>query len=230
MKRFWKEVAVAREADSFGVNLDGRPVRTPARAPLLLPTERLAEAVAAEWRDRPEDVDPRGMPLTGLANAAIDRVAPNREAFAAGLARYGESDLFAYRAEGPAGLVERQAAAWDPLLQWARRRFDVDFAVTTGVSFVAQPADTVRRLGHAVASLDVNRLAALSPLVTIGGSLVAALAVVEGENTPDQAWEAVAVDENWQLEKWGEDAEARTALDNRRREFLAAAGFLSLLD
>jgi chaperone required for assembly of F1-ATPase len=170
------------------------------------------------------------MPLTGLANAAIDRVAPDPEAFAADLARYGESDLFAYRAEGPTTLVERQAAAWDPLLQWARRRFDVDFAVTSGISFIAQPDDTVRRLAHAVASLDPFRLAALSPLVTIGGSLVAALAVVEEETTAEGAWEAVAVDESWQLEKWGEDAEARTALDNRRRDFLAAARFLSLLD
>jgi len=230
MKRFWKEVAVAREDNGFGVTLDGRPLRTPARVPLLLPTEMLAEAVAAEWRDSPEEVDPRAMPLTGLANAAIDRVAPDRETFAADLARYGESDLLAYRAEGPSALVQRQAAAWDPLLQWARRRFDVDFAVTSGISFVAQPDDTVRRLAHAVASLDPFRLAALSPLVTIGGSLVAALATVEEEITPEDAWDAVAIDENWQLEKWGEDSEARLALDNRRRDFLAAPRFLSLLD
>ena len=229
MKRFWKEVAVAREDGGFGVTLDGRPVRTPARVPLLLPTERLADAVAAEWRDSLEEVDPRAMPLTGLANAAIDRVAPDPERFATDLGRYGESDLFAYRAEGPTTLVGRQAAAWDPLLQWARRRFDVDFAVTSGISFIAQPDDTVRRLAHAVASLNPFRLAALSPLVTIGGSLVAALSVVEEETTPEGAWEAVAVDESWQLEKWGEDAEARSALDNRRRDFLSAARFLSLL-
>ena len=119
------------------------------------------------------------MPLTGLANAAVDRVAPDPAAFAAGLARYAEADLACYRAEGPQALVERQSAAWDPLLDWARRRFDVDFRPTSGLVHVPQPPATVDRLGHAVAALDPFRLAGLSPLVTIGGSLVAALAVIE---------------------------------------------------
>ena len=126
-------------------------------------------------------------------------------------------------------MVERQAQAWDPLLQWARRRYDVDFATTQGVSFVAQPADTVRRLDHAVASLTAFQLAGLSPLVTIGGSLVAALAVVNGEVSPEAAWAAVSVDDAWQLEQWGEDADARTALDNRQSDFLAGARFIALL-
>lgn len=230
MKRFWKEVAVVRHDDGFGLTLDGKPLRTPARALLLVPTERLAETLAAEWRDSPTEVDPRAMPLTGLANAAVDRIASDRETFAANLARYAESDLLSYRAEGPRPLVERQAAAWDPLLQWARRRYDVDFAVTEGVTFVAQPDDTIRRLGHAVAALDPFRLAALSPLVTISGSLIAALAVLEGQLTPQQAWAAVTVDEAWQLEQWGEDAEAVAALRNREADFLAAARLLTLLD
>lgn len=230
MKRFWKDVAVVGEDGGFGVKLDGKPLRTPARAPLLVPTERLADAVAAEWRDSAEEVNPRAMPLTGLSNAAVDRIATDRETFAANLARYAESDLLAYRAEGPRPLVDRQASAWDPLLQWARRRYDVDFAVTEGVTFVAQPADTVRRLGHAVAALDPFRLAALSPLVTISGSLVAALAVLEGQVTPEAAWAAVTVDEAWQLEQWGEDAEAVLALRNREADFLAAARLLTLLD
>ena len=230
MKRFWTDVAVFREGGGFGVALDGRPVRTPARAALQVPSEALAEAIGTEWRDSPDEVDPRAMPLTGLANAAIDRVSPDPEAFAANLARYGESDLLAYRAEAPGALVQAQAQAWDPLLQWARRRFDVDFTVTEGVTFVAQPAATVERLRHAVVSLDPFRLAALSPLVSIGGSLVAALAVVEGEVSAEEAWNAVSVDERWQLERWGDDAEARAVLDNRRRDFLAAARFLSLLD
>lgn len=230
MKRFWKDVAVVPEGAGFGVTLDGRPLRTPARQPLVVPTEALAAAIAAEWLDSSEEVDPRSMPLTGLANAALDRVAPDPETFAINLARYGESDLLAYRAEGPLALAERQADAWDPLLQWARRRFDVDFATTAGVWFVAQPADTVRRLAHAVASHSPFQLAALSPLVTISGSLVIALAVIEGEVTAEQAWAAAAVDDAWQLEKWGEDAEAMIALGNRRRDFLSAARFLSLLD
>jgi chaperone required for assembly of F1-ATPase len=230
VKRFWKDVIVAKEDGGWGVALDTRPVRTPARAPLVVPTEALADAIADEWRGIEGEVDPRAMPLTGLANAAIDRVAPERQAFAAGLARYAEADLACYRAEGPRGLVERQEESWDALLAWARRRFDVDFATTCGIVHVEQPAATVDRLAHALAALDPFRLAGLSPLVTIGGSLVAALAVVEKAITPEAAWDSVSVDERWQLEQWGADAEAEAALENRRRDFLAAARFLDLLD
>jgi chaperone required for assembly of F1-ATPase len=228
MKKYWKQVAVV-EGDGLGVALDGRPAKTPAKADLVVPTRALAEAIAAEWRESGTDVDPRAMPLTGLANAAIDRVAPDPDAFAAKLARYGEADQLCYRAEMPAALVLRQAESWDPLLAWARRRFDVDFAVTEGIVHAPQPGATVARLGHAVAALDPFRLAALAPLVTIGGSLVAALAVAERAVTADAAWQAGSLDERWQLERWGSDAEAEAALDNRRREFLAAAKFLELL-
>jgi len=169
------------------------------------------------------------MPLTGLANAAIDRVAPDRAAFARGLANYAEADLACYRAEGPQTLVARQERQWDKLLAWARRRYDVDFATTSGLLHVAQPLATIERLSHAVAELDAFRLAGLSPLVTIGGSLVAALAVLEKALPAEEAWDAVSVDDCWQLEQWGEDAEAKTVLDNRRRDFMAAAKFLELL-
>jgi chaperone required for assembly of F1-ATPase len=230
VKRFWKDVSVEPDGDGWGVRLDGRPVRTPARALLILPTERLAGAVAEEWSSVGEKIDPRAMPLTGLANAATDRVAPDREAFAAGLARYAEADLACYRADGPDTLVELEATSWDSLLAWARRRYDVDFCTTAGIVHVAQPSATIDRLSHAVAALDPFRLAALSPLVTIGGSLVAALAVLERSLTAEQAWEAVSIDERWQLEQWGADAEAEAALENRRRDFLAAAHFLELLE
>ncbi len=228
MKRFWTIVEATREENGWSVSLDGRPVRTPARAQLLLPTEPLVRAVAIEWADVGETIDPRLMPLTGLANAAIDHAGADRATFAATLARYGEADLVCYRAEAPRALVERQAREWDPVLVWARRRFDVDFVVTTGILHVAQPAATVRRLAHAVDVLGDFHLAALSPLVTIGGSLLAALAVVETAMTADAAWDVVSLDERWQLEQWGSDAEAELVLANRRREFLAAASFLSL--
>jgi chaperone required for assembly of F1-ATPase len=230
MKRFWKSVDAAREDGGWAIRLDERPVRTPARLPMKVPSEALAKAVAAEWRATAEDVNPRAMPLTGIANAAIDRVASDKDAFAAGLARYAEADLACYRAEGPTALVERQAASWDALLAWARRRYDVDFEVTLGLMHIAQPEATVERLGHAVAALNAFQLAGLSPLVTIGGSLIAALAVLEKAITPEQAWEAVSIDERWQLEQWGADAEAEAALANRRRDFLAATRFLELLD
>lgn len=230
MKRFWKEVAVERGGEGWGIALDGRPVRTPARAPLSLPTKALAEAVAGEWREAGEAVDPRAMPLTGLANAAIDRVAPDRAAFAGGLARYAEADLACYRSEWPPDLVERQRQAWDGLLGWARRRFDVDFATTSGLMHVPQPQATIERLAHEVAALDAFRLAGLSPLVTVGGSLIAGLAVLEGALTPAHAWDSVSIDERWQIEQWGADAEAVAALDNRKRDFMAAARFLELLE
>ena len=230
MKRFWKGVAVAQEDGGWTVKLDERPLRTPARAPLLAPTKALANAIVEEWRSVEVDVDPCAMPLTGLANAAIDRVAPERQAFASGIAAYAEADLACYRSDWPPELVERQRAAWDPLLAWARRRYDVDFVTTSGLMHVPQPQATIEQLSHAIELLDAFRLAGLSSLVTIGGSLVAGLAVLEKAVTAEEAWEAVSVDERWQLEQWGADAEAQTALDNRRRDFMAAARFLELLD
>ena len=230
MKRFWKAVEVERESAGWGIRLDDRLVRTPAREALVVPTETLALAIGGEWAGVDGEIDPGSMPLTGLANAAIDRVAPDRAAFAHGLARYAEADLTCYRAETPPALMARQAESWDPLLAWARRRFDVDFAVISGLTHVAQPPATVERLAHAVAALDAFHLAGLSPLVTIGGSLVAALAVLEKAVTTDQAWQAVSVDERWQLEQWGADAEAEATLESRHRDFMAGASFLVLLD
>ena len=230
MKRFWKDVAAEREAGGWTIKLDGRPVRTPAREPLVVPTEALADAIAEEWRGVQEEIDPRSMPLTGLANAAIDRVTPERQAFAGGLATYAQADLACYRSEWPPELVERQRAAWDALLAWARRRYDVDFVTTSGLMHVPQPQATIEQLAHAVGALDSFRLAGLSPLVTIGGSLVAGLGVLEKAVPADEAWQSVSVDERWQLEQWGADAEAEVALQNRQSDFMAAARFLELLD
>ncbi|PVX29789.1 ATP12 family chaperone protein [Sphingomonas pokkalii] len=225
MKRFWKTVSIADGA----IELDGRAVRTPARAALTLPTPQLAEAVAEEWRSVGEELDPRAMPLTGLANAVIDQVAPNPAPFAADLARYGESDLLCYRAELPEPLVERQAAQWDPLLDWARTRYDVHFETTAGIMHRPQPPATIARLQEVVAALDPFRLAALSPLVTISGSLVAALALLEGAADRETVWRAAQLDEDWQAEQWGEDDLATRARDVRRADFDAGARFLSLL-
>jgi chaperone required for assembly of F1-ATPase len=230
VKRFWSGVALREGVGGFGIELDRRPVKTPARNLLEVPTRALAEAIAEEWRSCEEEADPRAMRLTGLANAAIDRISADPESFAAGLAKYGESDLTCYRAEGPDALVQRQAESWDALLDWARRRYDVDFACSAGIMHVAQPDDTIAKLGHAVAVLDPFRLASLAPLVTIGGSLVAGLALMEEAIPADSAWEAVSLDDRWQAEQWGADAEATAALDGRRADFIAAARFLSLLD
>ena len=228
MKRFYKEVAVVPAETGFSIELDGRPIRTPARALLILPTDRLAEAVAEEWRGQGDTVDPASMPFTGLANAAIDHVAPNHEGFAAGVAKYGESDLLCYRAEGPAELVARQEAQWNPLLDWARSRYDVAFRVTQGIIPVDQPPETLERLATAVASLDSFTLTGLSTLVTLSGSLVCGLAVVEGDYDPAVIWVASEIDEAWEVEQWGEDAEAAARAARRRAEFAMATRFCAL--
>lgn len=228
MKRFYTTASVIEDQEGYGIALDGRPVRTPGRAPLIVPTQALAEAIAGEWNAQGETIDPRSMMLTGLANAAIDRVAADPVAFSVDLAAYGESDLTCYRADSPAPLVARQAAAWDPLLHWAQSRFDIAFVTVTGVMHRPQHPLTVERLANATAARDPFALAALSPLVTISGSLVAALALAESAFEPEAIWDAVTVDERWQAEQWGEDALEQQAQAARRADFLAAARFLAL--
>jgi chaperone required for assembly of F1-ATPase len=226
MRRFYKQVSVTPDG---GIALDGRPVRTPGRVPLVAPTSALADAIAAEWAAQGEQLDPRTMRFTGLANAAIDRVGADPDSFARGLSIYGESDLLCYRAENPEPLIRRQAEAWDPLLDWAASRYDVAFNVTAGIVHLAQPPATLERLAAATAARDAFALAGLSPLVTISGSLVAALAVAEGAMAPDAVWSATIVDELWQAEFWGEDALAAQTMAARREEFMAATDFLALL-
>lgn len=225
MKRFWKEVAVVDGA----IQLDGRPVRTPGRAALALPSPALAEAVADEWRAVGETIDPRAMPLTGLANAAIDRIAPEPAAFAAGLAKYGESDLLCYRAAEPPELAARQAAAWNPPLDWAEGQYGVTFEITQGVMPAAQPPATLVRLAEAVAAFDAFRLAALSPVVTVTGSLVLGLALAAGAMDADAVWHAAQIDDAWQEEQWGTDLLAEQARAAHRFDFDAGARMLGLL-
>lgn len=225
MRRFWASVTL--DEDHL-VHLDGKPVRTPGRAPLIAPTRALGEAIAEEWRAVTGEIDPRAMPLTGLANAAIDRIAPDPALFAQGLARYAESDLLCYRAEAPDALVARQREAWDPLLDWARARYDVDITVTSGILHRAQPPATLARLGDAIGARGAFALAALSPIVTIGGSLIAALALAEHAATPDAVWRAITLDEDFQAEHWGRDPLAEAATAARRRDFDAGVRFLAL--
>ncbi|MFD0848515.1 ATP12 family chaperone protein [Sphingosinicella xenopeptidilytica] len=230
MKRFYTAVAAVPEDGAWRITLDGRPVRTPKRAPLSLPTAALAAAVAEEWDAQGESIAPATMPMTGLANAAIDHVLPGAQAFAAGLAAYAESDLVCYRADAPADLTARQAEAWDPFVNFARTRYDAALRVTDGIAHIAQDAAAVQRLAAALQGMDAYRLAAMQPLVTIAGSLVIALALAEGEVDPETAFAAGHLDELYQAEKWGDDAEATAARTARRAAFDAAARFLSLLD
>jgi chaperone required for assembly of F1-ATPase len=230
MKRFYKAVEARAATGGWEIALDGRPVRTPGKLPLIVPNEALAKALRAEWGAQADEIEPRTMPLTGLSNAAVERIGRDQDSYVRGLSVFGETDLLCYRAEAPSDLVARQALHWDPLLAWARNRFEVEFEVTTGVIHRHQPDATVARLRQAVETYDNFRLAALSPLVTIAGSLVIALALAEGAIDLETAWSAATVDDDWQAEKWGHDAEAARSLDRRRREFDAAYLFLTLLD
>lgn len=229
MKRFYTTVEAVPADDGWTIALDGRPVRTPARATLVLPTVPLAEALVAEWAAQGEKIDPASMPLTGLSNAAIDRIAPERETFAAGLSAYAGTDLLAYRADSPAPLAARQAAAWDPLLAWLARRYDVVLLTTTGLAHIAQPPASLARIAAAYASLDPFRLAALSQVVTITGSAVIGLAFAEGAIDADSAWAAGRLDELWQAEQWGADPLAEAAQAERRGSLAAAERLLPLL-
>ena len=224
--------AGCRARGGWGVELDGKPLRTPAREPAdRADRSRSPRPLRRNGMGSRTTIDPRAMPLTGLANAAIDRVAPDKRGFRrrAGSICGGRPRLLSRR---------RAAAPWSsgrPSVGRAARpgRGGATTSISrrpSGIVHVEQPRRRSSGSAHAVAALDPFRLAGLSPLVTIGGSLVAALAVLEGAFTPDQAWEAVSVDERWQLEQWGSDAEAEAALDNRRRDFMAAARFLELLE
>lgn len=227
MKRFWREVSVTGDGP-FGVALDGRALRTPGKAALLVAARGLADAVAAEWAGVEGAVKPGAMPMTGLANAAIDLMAADAGGHAARLAAYAGSDLVCYRAEGPEALVERQAAAWDPVVNWARARFDVGFVVTAGVLPVRQPEGAVDRVAAALLGLGDFGLAACAQLVPISGSALLALALVEGALDVDGAWAAASVDEAWSAERWGADDEAAAALAEKEAAFRAAHRFLVL--
>ena len=228
MKRFYALAEAVSVDGGWGISLDGKPVRTPARALLVVPTEALGAAIAGEWAAQGEMIAPRSMPLTGLANAAIDRAGPHRAAFVVELAAYAETDLLCYRAQEPDDLAARQAAAWDPLLDWAARRYDVAFTVTQGVMHRPQPAATVARLGAALGARDDFALVPMQPLITISGSLVIALALAEGAIDVEAAWTAAQVDETYQTEHWGDDELAAQARAARRADFDAAARFLGL--
>ena len=228
MKRFYKEANAVEAEGRWQIQLDGRPVRTPARALLALPTQTLGEAVAQEWASQGEDIDPASMPMTGIANAALDHVVPDPAAFAAPIIAYGESDLLCYRADGPEVLVERQAAAWGPLLDWAEGRYGAKFIVTSGIVHVTQPPETLERLAKHVAVLDPFLLAPLALLVTMSGSLVIGLAAVERALPPQQLWQAAELDELWQAEQWGDDDQALARRAQRHEEFLTAARFAGM--
>lgn len=229
MKRFYKTAAAAPAADGFQVTLDGKPLRTPAQAPLTVPRRALAEAIAAEWRAQGDKVEPKSMGLMKLACTAIDRIGPQRKTVEDELIRFAGTDLLCYRATGPDKLVRRQQAAWQPLLDWAADAFDAPLKVTAGVMPVAQDEQALQALARAIADLDDWRLMVLHSATTLTGSLVLGLAVVQGRITVAEAWDASRIDAAFQIEQWGVDAEAEQAAANARADLDRAGRLLALL-
>ncbi|MGK9164745.1 ATPase [Inquilinus limosus] len=228
MKRFYKTVTVVPAGDGFGIALDGKPIRSPAKADFILPSRALAEAVAAEWATQGDDVVPATMPLMQLAATAIDRVAPNRAHIIDTVSGYGGTDLLCYRAETPAALAERQKAAWQPLLDWAMTALDAPLTATSGIVHQPQPDSSLAALRAAVAAQDEWRLTALHQATALTGSLVLGLALLAGRIDADTAFELAELDASFQIERWGEDAEAAARRATLRAELQAAARLVEL--
>jgi len=224
-KRFYTR---ATAGEGGHVLLDGKPVMTPARKPLAAPSRALAEALAGEWEAQGNEIDPARMPLTRLANAVIDAVAEKPAEVAAGVEKFLHSDLLFYRAETPAGLVEKQAQRWDPILAWAHEALGARFVLGEGVMHVAQPAEAIAAARAAIPS-DVWRLGAVSSVTSLAGSALIALALAEGVLDADGAWAAAHVDEDWQMAQWGSDELALAARAFREAELRAAAMVLELV-
>ncbi|WP_417254844.1 ATP12 family chaperone protein [Celeribacter sp.] len=233
-KRFWKETKVTEVQDGaqtgFEVHLDGRPVRTPAKSPLILPTKGLAEMVASEWEAQVDVIDPNTMPATRGANAAIDKVMIQHGEVADMLAEYGDSDLLCYRAEHPQELVLRQNEHWDPVLDWAKTALGARLEPRTGILHAPQSEDALSVLRQKTHDFTAFELAAFHDLVTLSGSLILGFAVTEDHLDPDTAWILSRVDETYQIEQWGEDEEAAAAAEIKRQSFVQAARFYRVVN
>lgn len=228
-KRFWKEATPEAVEGGFSVRLDGRPVKTPAKRALFVPTHALAEAIAQEWDAQSEEINPESMPLTRLANSALDKVAPQFAEVAAHLAEYGGSDLLCYRADQPEGLVARQKEAWDPLLDWINAHQGIRLDVQDGIMPVAQPAESTEKLSRITQSLETFELTAFHELVTLPGSWVLGFAVLSDHLSATEAWDIATIDEVWQEEQWGADEEAQEVRAIKRAAFLTGHRFAHLL-
>ena len=227
-KRFWT-VATAEPCDGgFTVRLDGRAVKTPAKAPVVMPTQAMAEAAAREWDAQQGAIKPETMPVTRAVNSAIDKLVHQRDEVIDLLAAYGASDLLCYRATGPEGLIVRQAAGWDPLLAWSALEHGAPLVVTSGIVPVAQPAESLARLKAAVASFDAFQLAAFHDFVAITGSLILGIALTRGRLSGTEAFVLSRIDESWQAEFWGVDEDAAALEAAKQRALLEAEQFYAL--
>lgn len=224
-KRFWSAASVTPADGGYTVALDGRVLKTPAKAALVVPTQALADLIAAEWQAQSEVIDPNTMPATRAANAAIDNVRGQKAEVTEIIAAYGDSDLVCYRAATPEALVELEARAWDPLVDWAAHRYGLRPVVRTGVMHGPQPAPLLASFQADVERMDAFELTAFHDLVSMSGSLIIALALLDGYASADDLWQASRIDEDWQITQWGADAEAEALATLRRASFMNAARF-----
>lgn len=228
-RRFWKAADVAEADQGYTVHLDGRPVKTPAKAALILPSQALAQRIAAEWDALEEAIDPTLMPFTRTANSAIDKVAVQKPEVAEMLAEYGDADLLCYRADAPVELVERQAAAWEPMLDWAAKHLGARLQPRTGVIHESQDPEAVAALASRVHDMNAFELAAFHDLVSLTGSLVLGFAAFLDAAPTLNIWNVSRIDETWQEEQWGADEEAQAVAETKKVAFLHAKSFLNLL-
>lgn len=229
-KRFYKEANVGETGGAYAVLLDGKGAKTPARNTLALPNEALARATAAEWNAIEGEIDPVLLPLTRLANLAIDAIAKAPQPVIDEIVQYAGSDLVFYRADGPPGLVALQNERWNPVLDWTAAYLGARFMLSEGVMHVRQPDEALAAVRDAAEKLSKPfALAATASATNIGGSALIALALANGALTSDEAWNAAHVDEQWNVSQWGEDDEAQRRLAARHAEFSAAARMLALL-
>lgn len=228
IKRFWTDVTVEAEEGGFAVRLDGRAVKTPGKRAVIMPTEAMAKVVAAEWAAQEEEIKPLAMPATRTVNSALDKVSVQHGAVADMLAAYGDSDLLCYRADTPQRLIERQAAAWDPLLDWAAETLEARLSPRTGVMHAPQDAAALANLSAQTHALSAFELAAFHDLVSISGSLVLGFAVARAHLGASDAWNLSRLDEDWQSEQWGKDDEAEELAALKKADFLHAAHMFTL--
>ncbi len=230
MKRFWTKAAAKAEGEAWTITLDGRGVRTPSKALLTVPTQALADAIAAEWDAQDKEIDPNSMPLTRLANSAQDKVAVQHGAVADMLADYGGSDLLCYRAQMPEALIARQAQAWDPLLDWARETHGIALEVQAGLMPKLQSDQSLLKMSELTHALPAPILTGFHEFVTLSGSWVIAYATLTGCKSPEALWDIALLDEIWQEEQWGVDEEAQEARQVKKEAFLTADRFVRLCE
>lgn len=230
-KRFYKDVTVSGDAEvGFSILLDGKPVKTPARNTLTLPTEALAALVANEWQAQDKEVDPGKMPITRIVNTALDGIATDTQSVLEDILRFSSSDLVCYRADAPEELVARQAEGWDPVLDWAANTLGARFEAVEGIIHREQPREAIAAFGITLRKYQsALELACLHTITTLTGSALLALAFAEGELAAEEAWQCAHIDEDWTIEQWGEDEEASIRRAWRKAEMLAAASTFTAL-